>query len=93
MDVRAMLKKADALLGSGDIHGAVAAYTTVAHHFAAQGAAIKAIAIWKQVRTIAARESEPTFDADARAQLITLYRSIALEADALALEAEGETRH
>jgi len=86
---RTMLKKADALLSSGDVRGAIAAYTGVAHHFASQGFALKSIAIWKQIRTLAQREGDPSLDADARAQLIPLYRSLGLEQDARTLEAES----
>jgi len=87
-DPRAMLKKADALLVARDIHGAIAAYASVAHFYASQGFALKAIAIWKQIRGIAERENQHTIDADARAQLITLYRSLGLISDAEALENE-----
>jgi hypothetical protein len=92
-DPRAMLKKADALLGSGNYRDAAIHYMGVAQYYAAQGFALKAIAVWKQVRSIAAREHDTALDADARAQMIPLYRSLGLEADALALEAETRTRH
>jgi pilus assembly protein FimV len=86
---RAMLKKADVLLGAGDAKGAVDLYVRVAQFYGEQGFALKAIAIWKQIRTIAARElRDKALDANVRAQLITMYRSLGLEADAHALEAE-----
>ena len=87
-DPRGMLKKADSLLVARDVKGALVHYISVAQFYAAQGFALKSIAIWKQIRSIAQRENEPTFDADARAQLITLYRSLGLQADAAAIEAE-----
>jgi hypothetical protein len=85
---RAMLKKGDSLLASGHAREAMAAYTSVAQHYATQGFALKAVAIWKQIRAIAIREHEATFEADARTQLITLYRSLGLTSDAEALENE-----
>jgi hypothetical protein len=80
MEPRDVLKKADALLVAGDAQGAVAYYKTVAQFYAAQGFALKSIAVWKQILAI------PGFDAEARPQLITLYRSLGLEHDARALE-------
>ena len=80
MEPREVLKKADALLTAGDAQGAIAYYKTVAQFYAAQGFALKSIAVWKQIRTIDAH------DADARSQLIALYRSLGLEQDARALE-------
>ena len=77
---RAMLKKAEVLLTRNDIPGAVALYTSVAHFYAAQGFALKAVAVWKQVLAIAEKHHNRAFDADARVQLITL------ETDARALE-------
>ncbi|HEX4517779.1 MAG TPA: hypothetical protein VH054_29760 [Polyangiaceae bacterium] len=85
---RAILKKGDSLLASGDARAAMAAYTSVAQFYAKQGFALKAVAIWKQVRAIAVREHEATIEADARAQLVTLYRSLGLTSDAEALEKE-----
>jgi len=87
-DPRTMLKKADALLGSGKPREAAIHYMAVAQLYAAQGFALKSVAIWKQIRTIAQREHDAALDADARANLIPLYRSLGLEADAAALERE-----
>jgi hypothetical protein len=92
-DPRAMLKKGDSLLSASDIRGAIAAYTQVAQYYATQGFALKAIAIWKQIRAIAQRENELAIDASAKAQLITLYRSLGLEQDAVAIEAERNRQH
>ena len=92
-DVRAMLKKADSLLSTGHALEAMTHYMAVAQFYTAQGFALKAIAIWKQVRSIATRENQPTFDADARGQLIVLYRSLGLEQDAVAIEAERNRQH
>jgi len=92
-DPRGMLKKADSLLAGGNYREAVIHYMGVAQFYAAQGFALKSVAIWKQIRTIAAREHDPRLDADARAQMIPLYRSLGLETDALALEAEGSSLH
>jgi hypothetical protein len=85
---RATLKKADSLLASGYAREAIAAYASVAQHYATQGFALKAVALWKQIRVIAERERDPSLGADARTQLITLYRSLGLVSDAEALEKE-----
>jgi len=90
---RYMIKKGDSLLAGGNYREAVIHYMAAAQHYAAQGFALKAIALWKQIRAIAQREHDAKLDADARANLIPLYRSLALEADALALEGETHTRH
>jgi hypothetical protein len=90
---RDMIKKGDALFAGGNYRDAAVHYMGAAQFYAAQGFALKAIALWKQIRTIAQREHDATLDADARANLIPLYRSLSLEADALALEAEAHTRH
>jgi len=88
MDPRATLKKADALLAGGNYREAAIHYMAVAQFYASQGFALKSIAIWKQIRDIAQREHDANLDADARTNLIPLYRSLGLEADAAALERE-----
>lgn len=89
MDPRATLKKADSLLVARDVKNALIHYMSVAQFYAAQGFALKSIAIWKQIRSIAQRENELALDADARKALVALYRSLSLNADADALENES----
>jgi len=83
---RDMLKKADSLLAGGNYREAVIHYMAAAQSYTAQGFALKAIALWKQIREIAARNHDAALDADARAQMIPIYRALGLESDAQALE-------
>jgi hypothetical protein len=90
---RDMIKKGDSLFKSGNYREAAIQYMGAAQFYAAQGFALKSVALWKQIRSIAASEHDSKLDADARANLVPLYRSLGLEADAQALEAETKTRH
>ena len=86
MEPREALKRADDLLKRGQAEEAADVYKRVALFYASQGFSLKAIALWKQIRQVAGHV--PALDAEARKQLIPLYRSLGLEQDARTLEAE-----
>lgn len=94
MDVRALLKTADAMARDGDDHGAIRGYAEAAREYAKQGFALKALAVWKQLREIAKRDpAHHAADAEARAAMIALYRALGLESDAVALETDRSRVH
>lgn len=92
MDARALLRQGDALLRDSDPIGAIDNYRRAARWYAQEGFGLKSLAVWKQVREVvrAHAPAERTVDAEARAALVSLYRSLGLEADALAVESENE---
>jgi len=78
------------LLCAGDPSGALRAYAEAARSFTREGFALKAVAIWRQIRQIIQRQAPRNveLDAEARAALPPLLRSLGLEQDARAIEDE-----
>jgi outer membrane protein assembly factor BamD (BamD/ComL family) len=93
MGTRELLKQGDTLLRDGEPASAVDHYARAAREYADAGFGLKAVAIWKQVREIVRTHlpNARALDAEARAALVTLYRSLGLESDAREVEAENET--
>ena len=89
-DDRAKLRRADALLRNGEHEDAARIYAEVGCLFRRQGLLLKAVAVWKQVHELLHREAFVPSDlgAEARGELIALYRELGLEADARAIEME-----
>jgi hypothetical protein len=91
MDARTLLREADAMLKANEIDLALRGYAQVARYFAEQGFALKAIAVWGQVREIIRKHALSThpLEREAREQLPKLLRSLGLEQDARAIEEDA----
>ncbi len=84
-ETRDPLRACDALAKSGKHREALVPYVEAARTYAAKGFALKAVAVYVQVRRLVREHAPDAYDVDAeaRAQLIVLYRQLGLVADAL----------
>ncbi len=78
------------MLRARDYDGALRAYTQVARSYSEAGFALKAIAVWKQMREVIKRwaPEQRGLDDEARTTLASLYRLVGLHDHAARLEAE-----
>jgi ATP phosphoribosyltransferase regulatory subunit HisZ len=85
------LAQGDALLQGGDYDGALRNYAQVARSYTEGGFALKAVALWKQVREIIQRHApeQRALDEEARVALVPLFRLLGLHHDADELVAEN----
>jgi hypothetical protein len=90
-ETRDLLRAGDALAKSGKHREALVPYVEAARTYTAKGFALKAVAVYVQVRRLVREHALDAHDVDAeaRAQLIVLYRQLGLVADALELEREN----
>ncbi|HEY1957988.1 MAG TPA: hypothetical protein VGH28_20345 [Polyangiaceae bacterium] len=88
---QAKLRRGDWLVRGGEIEKGVRLYAEVARSFRRQGLALAAVAVWTQVRDLLRRETSTALAAEARTELIALYRELGLEGDASALEMEARS--
>ena len=89
-DAGRLLREGDALARAGQPEAALDRYAQVARWYVSAGFALKAIAVYAQIRRLV-RESAPAatvFDDEARLELPSLYRMLGLDADAVAIESE-----
>ncbi len=89
---RQLLRDGDALVRDGRYDVALRRYAAAARLLEGAGFALKAVAVLKQIRQIVTNHAPAEHDAeeDARRRLPVLYRSLGLESEALAIEAEAK---
>jgi hypothetical protein len=90
LDARALLREADAATKAGDHRSALRVYARVARFYASAGFALKAVAVYRQVRAMLREHApdEAALDAESYGELLRLYRGLGLEDYARALELE-----
>jgi len=90
VDARRLLTEGDALARAGQREAALDRYAQVAGWYVSTGHALKAIAVYVQIRRLvqACGQEAMAFDDVARLKLPLLYRMLGLDADAVAIESE-----
>lgn len=92
-DTRTLLKVGDLQARMQDIEGAIGTYDRVGQHYAAQGFALKAIAVYKQIRELIKKQAPELADKYAHVvpKLAEIYTQLGLTSDALATYDEVAT--
>ncbi|MCC6215538.1 MAG: tetratricopeptide repeat protein [Polyangiaceae bacterium] len=94
-DARTLLKIGDLQTKMGALEAAIATYDRVGQHYASQGFALKAIAVYKQIRELIRKQAPELAErfAHVAPQLAEIYTQLGLTSDALVAWEEVATRH
>jgi thioredoxin-like negative regulator of GroEL len=90
-DLRAILKDGDARAKRGDVPGAVGCYERVAERYQAEGFALRAIALYRQILTLDPAQVEAAIRLAETCAALGLTGEAVKELEALASRVEGPT--